>query len=146
MNLRKQRAGSCIACHGTTSIEPLVGITMMTIPAAISLPGYPARMFSFKLTPPLLQKFRTGASNRFGECGFGTGVKASKINLYCPAPAWIRDHCPSRRWGETGNAVPSSCANSETLYSSTIQRNSSSRCRASMAFGGFAANVFNLAR
>ena len=46
----------------------------------------------------------------------------------------------SRRFGDTGWAVPSSCANSETLYSSTIHRNSLSNCRPSSVAGGFAWN------
>ena len=69
------------------------------------------------------------------------GVAAIATPIHA-APHALRTRCAdsSRRFGDTGWAVPSSCANSETLYSSTIHRNSLSNCRPSSVAGGFAWN------
>ena len=51
------------------------------------------------------------------------------LSGYMPAASRTFFSCSSSRLGDTGIAVPSSCAKTETLNSSTIQRNSSNRSR-----------------
>jgi len=50
----------------------------------------------------------------------------------------LRDRNSSSRLGEMGKAVPSSCANTDTLNSSTIHRNSSAGRRAAARLTGSA--------
>jgi hypothetical protein len=54
------------------------------------------------------------------ECleSYATGIQALLAATQLPTLA----HCRSRRTAETGTAVPSFWANSETRYSSSIQR------------------------